>query len=84
MESKHYIWRVWADNLHRWGLQNVFAMVLETAGPIAVLGAQLVYLGQPLVNGIASVDHLRAAASMLENTDQRQAFVSFLREESYR
>lgn len=82
MESNHYIWRVWANGLHRWGLQNVIAIILETAGPLSVLGAQLVYLGRPLLNGSASADHLKAAADMLENADQRQAFVSYLREES--
>jgi len=84
MESNNHIWRIWANNLHRWGLQDIFATFLESAGPLAILGAQLVYLGQPLLNGSASADHLKAAANILEDTDQRKDFVSYLREESVR
>ena len=80
MVSNNHIWRIWARNLHRWGLQDITATFLDTAGPLAILGAQLVYLGQPLLNGWTSSDNLQAMAQMLEDTEQRQAFVSLLRE----
>jgi hypothetical protein len=82
MESNNHIWRIWARNLHRWGLKDVSATFLEAAGPLAILGAQFIYLGQPLLSGRGFSDHLQAIANMLEDTDQRQAFASYLREES--
>lgn len=81
MESNNHIWRIWARNLHRWGLQDITANFLDAAGPLAILGAQIVYMGQPLFNGWRSSDNLQAIAQMLEDTEQRQAFVSLLREE---
>jgi hypothetical protein len=82
MESNNHIWRIWARNLHQWGLKDVLATFLEAVGPLAILGAQFIYLGQPLLSGRSTSNHLQAIANMLEDTDQRQAFVTYLREES--
>lgn len=82
MESNNHIWRVWARNLHRWGLKDISATFLETVGSLAILGAQFIYLGEPLMKGWSPSDHLQAIANMLEDTEQRQAFIAYLREES--
>jgi hypothetical protein len=60
----------------------MMATFLDTAGPLAILGAQLVYLGQPFLRGHTSSSHLQAIADVLEDTDKRKAFVSYLRGES--
>jgi hypothetical protein len=80
MNSDRHIWQVWADKLHRWGLCDWTASFLEAAGPLTVLGAQAIYMGQPLINNVVSNSHLEALAYMLEEPQQTRDFVSFLRE----
>ena len=80
MDADHHLWRVWANGLQRWGLQELVASVLEAFGPLSLLGAQIVYLGQPLLNQTVSASHMEAFAHMLENRDETQAFVAMLRE----
>lgn len=60
-------------------MQEFAASVLEGAGPINFVGAQLVYISQPLLDGIFPLDHLRALAGLLEEPDQTEAFVKTLR-----
>jgi len=81
MDTNHHIWRVWTISLHRWGLQNLVASFLEAVGPLALIGAQVVYVGQPILDSIVPSGHLRALAGVLEDDSQRQAFVACLREE---
>ncbi len=82
MDTNHHIWREWANTLHRWGLENLVASFLEAAGPLTLIGAQAVYIGQPILNGIVPSGHLAALASLLEDDRQREEFVVYLREES--
>lgn len=81
MDTNHHIWRVWTISLHRWGLQNLVASFLEAAGPLAMIGAQVVYVSQPILDSIVPAGHLRALAGVLEDDSQRHAFVACLREE---
>jgi hypothetical protein len=53
-----------------------------TFGPLSLLGAQLVYLGQPLLGRVAPDDQLVALARMLENRADTEAFINLLREEA--
>jgi hypothetical protein len=82
MDTNHHIWREWADTLHRWGLQNLVASFLEAAGPLTLIGAQVVYVGQPILNELFPAGRLEALASMLEDDRQRQEFLFYLREET--
>lgn len=83
MTETRHIWRVWADALHRWGMGELAASWLEATGPLNVLGAQFVYLGQPLLSQSISPDFLAALAHMLEDTAETKAFVHFLREAAH-
>jgi len=80
MDEDQQIWRSWARFLQRWGLEQWVASILEVAGPISVLGAQLVYIGSPLLKYTLPATQLDALARMLEDTGHTQAFVSCLRE----
>ncbi len=80
MDADHHIWRVWADKLHIWGVDDLTAALLEALGPLTILGAQVIYLGQPLLSWSASTGHLDALAHMLEDTRETRAFVDYLRE----
>jgi hypothetical protein len=62
--------------LRRAGLDALAADLLEAAGPLASLGAQLSYLVDPFVNG-----GLEAYGRLLEDPDEIQALVRRLRQE---
>lgn len=65
--------------LHRWGVEDLVASLLEVAGPLTILGAQALYIGQPILNGIVPDGHLSVLTGVLEDDDQRDAFVSYIR-----
>lgn len=56
------------------------ATVLEATGPLTVLGAQAVYIGQPLLRLAFAGEYLDALTNLLEDSKQQRAFVSLLRE----
>jgi hypothetical protein len=80
MEAYRHIWQSWASTLHRWGMGDWVASVLEAAGPLTIIGAQAVYLSQPLFNLAVPDNHLDALASLLEDSAKTRAFASLLRE----
>ena len=82
MDSDQHIWQAWANKLHRWGLGYWVASFLEAAGPLTTLGAQVVYVTQPLLNPIWQDEYLEALAGMLEKPERTQLFAAFLREEN--
>ena len=66
--------------LQRWGINNIAAFLLEAGGPINVLAAQVIYLGQPFLTRDVSSSHLQALADLIEDQDQARQFAAFLRE----
>ncbi len=71
-------WSHWADTLRRFKLDGMATWLLEAGSPLAVIGAQALYISQPFVGG----DRVRALASMLEDETETQAFIRYLREET--
>lgn len=82
MDARQHIWGIWSQKLYRWGVRDLVASFLEVAGPLTILGAQMVYVGQPLVGRFVSSLHLQALADLLEDPRQARAFASFLREKN--
>jgi hypothetical protein len=82
MHSNRAMWPKWARFLHRWGLEDFAACMLEATGPLAVLAAQFVYLGQPFINQGTAASHVQALAELLENPAEIKSFAAFLREEN--
>jgi hypothetical protein len=74
-------WSQWADFLRRWGMEGLAAWLLEAGAPLAPVGAQLLYAGQPLF-GPSSRGSFTALAEMLEDDDESQDFLAFLRGEA--
>jgi hypothetical protein len=70
-------WSEWAESLRRLKLDVLAAWLLEAGGPLTVLGAQAVYLGQPFLGG----KKLDSLAHMLEEDEESQAFARYLRGE---
>ena len=78
MTGEQQIWQSWARTIHKWGLANLVTAVLESAGPIALLGAQLVYISQPILRPIARPDRLQALADLLEDPRHTRSFLDIL------
>ncbi|MCZ7554415.1 MAG: hypothetical protein B6D39_12725 [Anaerolineae bacterium UTCFX2] len=80
MEQDQHIWQVWARNLHRWGVSDWAVTFLEISGPLTILGAQLIYLGQPWLSGIVPKDKSASLARLLENSSSKREFIDLLQE----
>ncbi len=81
MDSPRTYWSQWTESLHRMGLDGFAAWLLEAGAPVHILGAQLLYIGQPFVTPQAS-DGIRALANLLEEKDEARAFAAFLQRSS--
>lgn len=82
MSEYPHIWQTWAQNLHRWGVKEGAATLLDAAGPLTMLLAQIIYISQPLLGRLVSPESMTALAAMLEEPSQTRAFVETLREAS--
>ena len=82
MSADHPFWEIWAKTLRRWGIHGLAVSLLEAAGPLTMLGAQLIYLGQPVLRSMVSPNQIDALATMLDNPAETQQFIVFLRESS--
>ena len=80
MERDQHIWQNWANALQHWGAEEIVATLLETTGPLNLLGAQVVYLGQPFLEQILPEGHTKALASILENPEETEQFTRYLRQ----
>jgi hypothetical protein len=76
------LWSSWAHFLQHWGMSEPVAAFLDALGPLSIVLAQFVYIGEPLIG--RSTDQFRALANMLEDRDQVRQFAAFLREEGSR
>ena len=70
-------WSQWAATLRRFKIDGFASWLLDAGAPLAALGAQALYLGQPFMGG----DKFNALAHMLEEDSETQAFVRYLRGE---
>jgi hypothetical protein len=84
MTGEQQIWQAWARTIHQWGLSNLVTAFLESAGPFALLGAQLVYISQPILQPVARPGRLQALADLLEDPQQTRAFLDLLQGEQSR
>ncbi len=75
-------WPAWAKFLRRGGLESLAAWALEAGAPLAILGAQALYFGGPLLRPAFSNGQIDALASLLEDHNEALAFAAFLREEN--
>lgn len=78
MQPETY-WSQWAGFLKKWGMDSFAAWLLEAGAPLAPVGAQLLYMGQPLFGRSTRAD-IGALAIMLESDQKTQGFVDFLKE----
>ena len=78
MNSLRANWPEWTETLRRMGMDGYVAWLLEAAGPLNVIGAQLLYLSQPFVASQKS-DQFTALANLLEQEGEARAFAAHLK-----
>ncbi|MHB8113635.1 MAG: hypothetical protein ACYDHA_09295 [Bellilinea sp.] len=81
MQDSRSYWSRWAQKLQILGVSDLAAALLDGAGSFRLLAAQLVHASTPFIGPSAAADQWQALASLLEDKDSAQQFVSFLREE---
>ena len=79
--QKRALWSKWAQHLQRWGIDEPVAVFMESAGPLTILFAQVIYVGQPFLDWAMPNERWEALASLLESREERRSFIRFLREE---
>jgi len=72
-------WGFWIEKLHTWNLHHVTAAALEGLRPLHVVGAQLLYLGQPVLSTFLPSNSTTHLAQILEDPESTQRFVDQLR-----
>lgn len=78
MRTSRAYWPTWAERLRYWKISAFAAWLLEAGGPFALLSSQVLYFVRPFIGG----EQVDALAQILEEDDEVQAFVNFLREEA--
>ena len=66
-------WLPWAETLRRYQLDGIVAWLLDAGRPLAILSAQVLYMGRPFLG-----ENAEALAQTLESDDETLAFASFL------
>jgi hypothetical protein len=79
MPNDQQLWQDWARILKSWGIDQWVASLLDAFGPLTILGAQCIYISQPILGSFLPDKHLSAFAKILEEPDQAKAFSLFLR-----
>ena len=70
-----------ANRLRLWGLNGLASSLLESAGPLAFLGAQMLYVAGPVFSPFNLEDDVTALARLLEDPQAVQALAERLGEE---
>lgn len=73
MRTPREDWLRWADALRRYQADGIVSWLLEAGRPLAILTAQLLYLGRPFLG-----DTAQALGQMLESDEDAREFASLL------
>lgn len=68
--------------LRAWGLNGLAAALLEQAGPLAIFGAQALYLAAPALRLMTTGEAVTALAHALEDPDAAAALARRLEAEA--
>ncbi len=59
-------------------MEGFATWILEAAGPLNFIGAQLIYIGKPFLNP-GWEEHAKAIARLLEDEEEARAFIEYLK-----
>ena len=71
-------WREWGEVLRRHRLEGIAAWLIEAGGPLTLISAQVLYMGQPWLGGVA-----HELARLLESDAEAMDFVRYLESGSH-
>ena len=77
MQRSSMVWEKWAETLSHFKIEGLVAWLLEAGEPMMLVGAQMLYFGQPLLGH----DRVNNLAHLLEDKEEIRAFVTFLRKD---
>jgi hypothetical protein len=82
MQEDESCWQKWANFLQERNLEEITITLLESAGPLKILAAQVVYAGIPLLQTFApSKGTWLELANLLEDNQRSRDFIAYLRGE---
>lgn len=61
-------------------MRDLVAAFLEAIGPLSILGAQVVYLGQPFLRSLMPDGTITALTELLEDPGEAKEFSNYLRQ----
>ncbi len=73
MHSPREDWIRWAETLRRYQADGLASWLLEAGRPLAILTAQLLYVGRPFLG-----DAAQSLGEMLESDEDARAFAALL------
>jgi hypothetical protein len=79
MDFSQSTWQTWTHKLQEYGLADLTASILEAGAPLAVLGAQAVYVSQPVLTAVWPRLDLNPLTHLLEEDASYRAFIGGLR-----
>jgi hypothetical protein len=79
MDLSQKIWLAWVNKLQQYGMADLVASLMEAGAPLAVIGAQAVYIGQPLLTSFWPRMNLAPLTELLENDASYRDFIGGLR-----
>ncbi len=83
MQNKYEkIWHNWAKKLQQLGIQEFTAAIFRASKPFNLVGAQLIYISQPVLNTFIQNDSLKALAALLEEPENSKSFLEELLEDN--
>lgn len=80
MNAEGDLWCKWAAFLQRWGLEQITASLLEAGAALAVIGAQMIYLSEPLFRSTPWQGQLLALEKLFDDPKNLHHFIHLLRE----
>jgi len=72
-------WPAWVQFLQRHRLDSFAVWALDSLGPLSVIGAQLLYLGKPLLQTVMG-ENTASLAQLLEDADECREFMHYIQE----
>jgi len=73
----HADWSKWAKHLRRYKMDGLVSWLLDAGSPLSLLGAQVLYICQPLFGGKL----FGLVANVLEDEESTRSFADYLRRE---
>jgi hypothetical protein len=79
MDHSQAVWQEWITRIQSWWLANLCATLMDGLSPIALLSAQVLYLGQPIIGPFLATRQLNGLIDLLEDPQAYQVFTHELR-----